>query len=189
MRIASGVEDSGRRAGALLAAVVGISMTVAPLPAEAAGGKGPIQITPEKQKGKERRQARRADVDRSEGGTRRGVLELTLGSVVGATAGLLVGRGGWELVRARRIEEDCAMGSEAIECQLFDRPGRQARIAATLSFGFAGVLGLASGFLLARGIRTHRDWREWKAQNARLSVQPWAAVRHAGGGLSLRLRF
>lgn len=164
-------------------------MAIMPRPAEAKRAKGPVQITPDKQKGKERRRARRADVDRSEAGTRRGVLELSLGSVVAASAGLLVGRGAWEVVRARRIEDDCAMGSAAIECELFTRPGRQARIAAGLSFGFAGVLGLASGFLLVRGIRIHRDWREWHAQNARLSLQPWASLRHRGGGLSLRLRF
>ncbi|MEM9453517.1 MAG: hypothetical protein AAGF11_05010 [Myxococcota bacterium] len=171
-----------------LGCLVGIATVIAPAPVEAKRDKGPVQITPDKPKGKDRRRARRADVDRSEAGTRRGVLELTLGSVVGATAGLLVGRGAWEIVQARRIEEECAMGSLAIECS-FARPGRQGRIAAGLNFGFAGVLGLASGFLLVRGIRIHRDWREWQARNARLSVQPWASTRRRSGGMSLRLRF
>lgn len=168
--------------------LVGLGISLAMMPRPAAAKRGPLQITPEKQKGKERRQARRADVDRSEGGTRRGVLELTLGSIVGATSGLLVGRGVWEVIRAGRIEDECATGSDAIECT-FVRPGRQARIAAGLSFGFAGVLGLASGFLIVRGIRIHRDWREWKAEQARVSLSPWASVRDRGGGLSLRLRF
>jgi hypothetical protein len=172
----------------VLVGLMGISLVMMPRPAAARRDEGPLQITPEKQKGKERRQARRADVDRSEGGTRRGVLELTLGSIVGATSGLLVGRGVWEAIRAGRIEEECARGSDTIECT-FVHPGRQARIAAGLSFGFAGVLGLASGFLLVRGVRIHRDWREWKAQSARLSLRPWASIRDPSGGLSLRLRF
>lgn len=166
-------------------------MVVAPRPAmaERKGKDEPEQFVPEKKKGKERRRDRRAkDVDRSEGGARQGVLELTLGSVVLASAGLLVARGGWEIVRARQLEDECAAGSVALDCE-FANPGRPGRIAAGLSFGFAGVLGLASGFLLFRGARINRDYRQWKSQQARLSVQPWASVRNPGGGLSLRLRF
>jgi len=173
---------------ALIVAAVGIGLTLAPRPA-AAKKRGPVQITPEQPKGKERREARRTTDDRSEAGTRRGILELTLGSVVAGTAGLLVGRGIWETVRAGRIEEQCAMGSEALECLTFDRPGRQARIAAGLNFGFAGVLGLASGFLLVRGVRIHRDWKRWHEQNARVQLRPWASVHGRGGGVSLGLRF
>ncbi|MCA9707394.1 MAG: hypothetical protein KDK70_16200 [Myxococcales bacterium] len=172
---------------AVVAGVVAVSLVTMPGSARAKD-EGPVQITPEQPKGKERRQTRRADVDRSEAGTRRGVLELTLGSVVGATAGVLVGRGGWEIVRARRIDQECASGSDAIECT-FERPGRQGRVAAGLNFAFAGVLGLASGFLIARGVRTHQDWRRWQARSARVSAQPWATLREPGGGLSLRLRF
>ena len=167
------------------------ALVLAPGPAQAKR-KGPVRFVPDAKKGKERRQARRDEtVDRSEAGSRRGVLELALGSVVGGTAGLLIGRGVWEIGQARRIEEACLMGGDALECT-FASPGRQARIAVGLNFGFAGVLGLASGFLLARGIRIHRDYRTWVRENpteARLTVQPWASVRQPGGGLSLRVRF
>jgi hypothetical protein len=163
-----------------------------PLPAQAKRAKGPTQIVPTKQSGKERRRDRRADVDRSEGGTRQGVLELTLGSVVAGTSGLLVGRGIWEIVQARRTEQLCADGGGSIDCQLAN-PGRQGRIAAGLSFGFAAVLGVAAGFLLARGVRINRDHREFQRKSqsvrARVSVQPWASVQRPAGGLSLQLRF
>jgi hypothetical protein len=163
-----------------------------PLPAEAKRAKGPTQIVPTKQSGKERRRDRRAEVDRSEGGTRQGVLELTLGSVVAGTSGLLVGRGIWELVQARRIDQLCDDGTDSIDCQLLN-PGRQGRIAAGLSFGFSAVLGVAAGFLLARGVRIHRDHREFQRKSqsvrARVSVQPWASVQRPAGGLSLQLRF
>ncbi len=176
----------------VVAGLVGATLVLAPAAAEAKRKKGPVRFVPDAKKGKERRQARRDKTnDRSEAGSRRGVLELSLGSVVGATAGLLIGRGLWEIGQSRRIEEDCAAGGEALECT-FVSPGRQAKIAAGLNFGFAGVLGLASGFLLVRGVRIHRDYRTWVRNNpseARLTVQPWASVRRPGGGLSLRLRF
>lgn len=176
----------------LLIAALAAAVASTPLPAAAKRPQGPTQIVPEKQSGKERRRERRADVDRSEGGTRRGVLELTLGSVVAGTSGLLVGRGIWELVQARRTDVACKEGSNSIDCT-FPNPGRQGRIAAGLSFGFSAVLGVAAGFLLTRGVRIHRDYREHRAAQAgaraRLSVQPWASVRQPAGGVALRLRF
>jgi len=170
-----------------------MALALGPMPAEAKRPKeGPVQFVPDAKSGKERRTARRdGSIDRSEAGSRRGILELTLGSVVGATAGALVGRGAWEIVRARRIEETCATGTgTAIECS-FISPGRQGRIAAGLSFGFAGVLGLASGFLLARGVRIHRDYVEWTRKNGRaqLGVRGWASVQQPSAGVSLRIRF
>jgi hypothetical protein len=159
------------------------------MPAAAARAKGPTQIEPTKQNGQARRQARRADVDRSEGGTRQGVLELTLGSVVATTSGLLIGRGIWEAIKARRTIEACDAGQDSLDCQLFANPGRQGQIAAGLSFGVAAVVGVAATFLLIRGVRIHRDYREFKATQARVSVQPWATVQQPAGGLSLRLRF
>lgn len=154
--------------------------------------KGPTQITPTKQSGKARRQSRRADVDRSEGGTRQGVLELSLGSVVVGTSALLVGRGIWEVTRIQRTIDECSAGAFLLDCEL-ENPGRQASIAAGLSFGFAAVMGLAGGFLLIRGARINRDYRDFqrrsKAAQARVSVQPWASLRRSSGGLSLRVRF
>lgn len=156
----------------------------------------PIQIVPTKKSGKARRGDRRADVDRSEGGTRQGVVEISLGSVVLGASTLLVGRGVWELVTSRRAGDACDAGlSDTLECEFLD-PRRHGAIAAGLSFGFAGVLGLAGGFLLARGLRIRRDYRqyqrEFQAQSvreARLTLMPWATVRRTAGGLSLRLRF
>lgn len=158
------------------------------MPAAAKRAKGPTQVVPKKPNGRERRQERRADVDRSEGGTRRGVLELTLGSVVAGTSGLLVGRGIWELLDARRTEDACDMGSASIDCG-YPNPGRQGRIAAGLSFGVAAVVGVAAGFLLARGVRIHRDYRGFVASHARVSVRPWASVQRPAGGVSLHVRF
>lgn len=168
----------------MLAAAVATTM---PRPAAAKRAQ-PTQIVPTKQSGAARRQDRRADVDRSEGGTRRGVLELTLGSVVAGASGLLVGRGIWEAVRAPRTQQACDEGSNSVDCD-FANPARHGRIAAGLSFGFAGVLGVAAGFLLIRGVRINRDYREFKAAEARISVQPWATIERPAGGLSLRLRF
>lgn len=172
----------------LCAAALAAAVAAMPVPAVAARGKGPTQIVPTKQRGKDRREARRADVDRSEGGSRQGVLELTLGSLVAGTSGLLVGRGIWEVFQARRIDEACDQGSASIDCG-FANPGRQGKIAAGLSFGFAAVLGVAAGFLLVRGVRINRDYREFRAAQARVSVLPWATVQQPAGGLSLRLRF
>lgn len=173
---------------ALLVGSIAASIAVVPRPATAKRTKGPTQITPTKQSGKARRQSRRADVDRSEGGTRQGVLELSLGSVVTGTSLLLVGRGIWEVGRIQRTIDECNAGAFLLDCEL-ENPGRQGSIAAGLSFGFAAVMGLAGGFLLVRGARIHRDYREFKAAQARVTVQPWASVRRPSGGLSLRVRF
>jgi len=181
-----GVDRPGPR-GLVIALVAAAVAITTPRPVEAKR-KGPTQIVPTKQSGKARREARRAEDDRSEGGTRRGALELTLGSVVAGTSGLLVGRGIWEIVQARRTDVACDDGAESVDCN-FANPGRQGRIAAGLSFGFAGVLGVAAGFLLVRGVRIHRDYREHRAAQARVSIQPWASVRQPAGGVSLQLRF
>lgn len=169
-------------------AVVVAAVSTMPMPAAAKRAKGPTQIVPTKQSGKARRQDRRADVDRSEGGTRRGVLELSLGSVVAGASGLLIGRGIWEIGEARRTEDACNEGRDLIDCT-FANPGRQGRIAAGLSFGFAAVLGVAATFLLVRGVRINRDYRAFQAAQARLSVRPWASVRQPAAGVSLQLRF
>lgn len=165
-----------------------MAIVLAPRPTHAKRNRGPTQITPEAKKGKERRQARRSETDHSEGGTRQGVLELSLGSVVVGTSALLVGRGIWEAVRIERTVEACEAGSLALDCA-FNNPGRHVGIAVGLSFGFAAVLGLAGGFLLTRGVRIHRDYRKFQAAQAQVSVQPWASVQRPAGGLSLRLRF
>lgn len=176
---------------ALRALLVGLAVATIAVPprlAEAKRKDGPTQITPQRQSGKTRRQERRAEeLERSEGGARQGVLELTLGSVVLGTSALLIGRGGWEIVEGRRQAEECAAGSDAIACAL--DPRRNAGIAAGLSFGVAGVLGLAGGFLVTRGVRIRRDYLEWKRAHARLTLHPWATMTRPSGGLALRIRF
>lgn len=171
-----------------MAGVLATAVITMPMPAAAKRAKGPTQIVPTKQSGKVRRQTRRTEIDRSEGGSRQGVVELTLGSVVLATSGLLIGRGIWEVFQSRRIVEICDEGGDSIDCQ-FANPGRQGKIAAGLSFGFSAVIGVAAGFLLVRGVRINRDYRAFKATQARLSLAPWATLRQPAGGLSLRLRF
>lgn len=164
--------------------------------AHAAGRKNkPTQIGPQKKNGKERRQARRNADDLSEGGARNGALELTLGSVVLATSGYLVGRGAWEIVQSRKFAEDCEAGrSDAVGCNILN-PRRQGSIAAGLSFGFAAVIGVAGGLLLARGVRIHRDYRQHRRSledtpvEARVRVAPWASLRSRSAGVSLHLRF
>ena len=176
---------------ALRALLVGLAVATIAAPPRLAHAKrkdGPTQITPQKKSGKTRRQERRSEeVDRSEGGARQGVLELTLGSVVLGTSALLIGRGGWEITEGQRQAEECAAGSDSISCSL--DPRRNAGIAAGLSFGVAGVLGLAGGFLVTRGVRIRRDYLEWKRTHARLSLHPWASITRPSGGLSLRIRF
>ncbi len=169
--------------------LVAVTVTLMTVPAHAMARKDkPTQITPGKVRGKQRRQARRTETDRSEGGTRRGVLELSLGSVVLASSALLIGRGAWEIVTSRRLAEECESGrSDSFDC--FTRPRRQGGIAAGLSFGFSGILALAGGFLLTRGIRIHRDYRKWSAAQARLTVTPWARVRQPSAGVAVQLRF
>ncbi|MEM7153752.1 MAG: hypothetical protein AAF799_12970 [Myxococcota bacterium] len=180
---------SRRMAIGVRASVVGGTMVAIAAPVRTAHAAKPTQIVPQKKKGKERRQARRADIDRSEGGERRGVLELSLGSVVLATSGLLVGRGIWEITTSRQRAIDCQNGTiSGPECTVLS-PETNGAIAAGLSFGFAALLAGTSGFLLARGIRINRDYRKWKANNVAFSVRPWASVRRPAGGVSVSLRF
>lgn len=183
-----------RASRGLLVGMVATALALPSRSAQARGKDGPTQITPDKVRGKERRKARREAVDRSDGGARQGVLELSLGSVVLGGSALLIGRGAWELSQAQRLVDACRAGtSSSLECFAPFDPKRDAAIAAGLSFGISGVLGLAGGFLLVRGVRIRRDYLKWKRESStarvRLSVQPWAAVRQRSGGLTLRLRF
>lgn len=146
----------------------------------------PVRVVPKRKRGKERRAERRAK-DWSEGGQRRGILELTLGSITAGVAVLLVARGGWELHQAAVLRESCDEGSLDVACQL-DNPTSGSKIAAGLSFAFAVPVGIASGFLFARGARTHRDYKSWKATQERaVSWSPYAT--RDGAGLVVRARF
>jgi hypothetical protein len=127
--------------------------------------------------------------DLSLGGTRRGGIELALGSITALITGVLIGRGVWEVVTAARVKRRCA-GEIAVddpECGVLLKPGRAGQIAAGLTFGFAVPMAIASGFLFRRGIRMRRDYRRFVAQQHAVAFSPWGD--RTGGGVSLRLRF
>ena len=165
-----------------VAFVVGsLVLGATPMRAEAA----PTRVVPPKKTRSEKR-AERTQRDFSEGGTRRGVVELTLGSLTAATSLLLIGRGAWELSQARELENACESPNPPLECEL-DGPARGNRIAGGLSLGLSVPFGVASGFLFAYGARIHRDWRKHQRAGAHMRFTPWAT--RTGGGMHLRLRF
>jgi hypothetical protein len=101
--------------------------------------------------------------------------------------GVLVGRGAWEIVQGRELERGCADGTAMdLQCD-FANPARGHYVAAGLSFGFSVPIAIASGFLLARGARVHRDWKAWNAEQQRVQLLPSASRR--GAGLRLQVRF
>jgi hypothetical protein len=165
-----------------LATGVAISLVA---PAQAVAKKRrdkPNQIVPQKKKARDRRPPK--DADLSEGGQRRGVMELTLGGVTGGVSLLLIGRGIWEVFEARRLARECDTSDE-IACSLANPP-LHPRIAAGLSFAFAVPIGVASGLLFARGARIHRDYEKFHRAH-RVSIRPWTTGE--AGGLVVGGRF
>ncbi len=147
----------------------------------------PDRVAPAKKRGKQRRAERRTK-DASEGGTKKGGIEFTLGALTAALAVGLVGRGVWEVVRGRRLEEECAdFTSTDPACNRELNVSRDPKIAAGLSFGFAVPAALASGFLFAYAVRIRRDYNAFEANQARLQLAPMVGRRSQG--VSLRLRF
>lgn len=136
--------------------------------------------------------------DLSRGGTRKGGLELTLGSITAVVTGVLIGRGIWELIRAKRIADICRsqlsvleqdVGTDVeLDARCFDerRPGLGSRISGALSLTFAVPLGVAAGYLFAHGVRVNRDYRRFVQQRS-AALLPWAGP--SGGGLGFRMRF
>lgn len=172
------------RAGRALCPILSLVWVLGSLPAAAA----PTRVVPQKKTLKQRRAARN-DRDLSEGGSRRGVIELTLGTLTAGLSVVLIGRGGWEIARAKEIEQRCDSGEgDLLECGL-GKPGRDNRIAAGLSFGFSVPFAVASGFLFARGARIHRHYKTWKRNQtaASLTLAPWAGP--TGGGIHLHVSF
>ncbi len=133
------------------------------------------------------------DKDLSREGKDRGVTEFALAGVTGAVSASLLVLGGLEIRRGNEIREFCSAPStvQRAECiTLTGDPVVATRISAGLSFFFAVPIGIASGFLVRRGLRVQRDARAWREANPELStlrVSPWS-TRH-GGGLGLHLRF
>jgi len=133
------------------------------------------------------------DKDLSREGKERGITEFALAGVTGALSTSLLVLGGFELKRGYEIRDFCAIPSaiQRPECStLTGDPFVAAKISAGLSFFLAVPIGIASGFLLRRGLRVQEDAREWRAANPELSslrVAPWSTRR--GGGLGLSFRF
>lgn len=143
--------------------------------------KGPTQVTPSKK-------AKAAPADLSAGGERRGGIEFALGSVTAALAALLIGRGTWELVVAKRTKEDCAAGTtDDPTCTLDRKPGRGGTVAGSLSLAFSVPVAIGSGFLFRHAVRTRRDYEKFQSTLKQTSFSPW--IGRGGGGASLQIRF
>jgi hypothetical protein len=138
---------------------------------------------------KKTRAQRRAEArsrDMSQGGERRGGIEIALGSFGLALAVGLIGRGGWEVVNAQRLARRCGDQPDDPACLGPGNPVVGAKVAAGLSFAFAVPVAIGGGFLLAHGLRIRRDWKAWHARQRALSLVPSAGP--TGAGLALRLR-
>jgi hypothetical protein len=175
------------RPRSLLVFAVLVTSVAVPQSAAARRGKrakkGPTQIVPTK---KTKRSKPAADTDTSEGGTRRGVTELALGSITGAVSLLLIGRGAWEITEVKRLRRECEdLDSSDLGCAMRNPPLHPG-LAAGLSFAFAVPLAVASGLLLSRGIRIHRDYKAHR-RDAEVALGPWTPA--GGGGVMLRGRF
>jgi len=137
------------------------------------------QVTPGK------RAKYKPDPDPSRGGERKGGIELALGSITAALSATLVGRGIWELVKAKRNADQCeVIGVEDPTC------GRGEEIAGGLSLAFAVPVAVASGFLFRYGLRIRRAHRRFHEQNPRpagASLSPWLGP--GSGGAVLHVRF
>lgn len=162
-----------------IAGSIALAFALAVAPVAEAKRKKVAQVTAPKKE-------REREVDRSRGGTQRGGLEFALGSITAVLAGVLIGRGTWELVEADRIAKQCAAGetNDPICRNTRIPPGRTGKVAGGLSIGFAVPMAIASGFLFRRAVRIHRDWKQWHAQ---AGVTAWGD--RTGGGVGLRLRF
>ncbi len=154
-----------------------------PVPTITSAREGKPQVVTAKRK---RGQRPPPPADLSLGGERRGGIELALGSITAVLAGVLIGRGAWELANARKAKRNCAGGEMEPDCGILLEPGRAAQIAAGLSFGFAVPVAIASGFLFRRGVRIRRDYQRFVASQ-RVAMSPWGD--RSGGGVTLRLRF
>jgi hypothetical protein len=113
-----------------------------------------------------------ADEDLSRGGTRRGALEIGLGTVVVLTSAALIGRGAWEIVTGKQLTRDCkTFATSDVLCDRND-PASGNKIAAGLAFGLAVPLVVAAGLLLARGSRIHRDYRNYRRGQGTVTLLP-----------------
>ncbi len=158
--------DKVERVARLPGLLLGVSVAMASLPAEAA-------------KPRARRPA-----PTSEQGTRRGELEFGLASVMLGVGVGLFAFGGVELDRTRTHQRYCAQGygSSGLDSCLLDPPGL-GYAAVGLSWAFAVPIVIGSGLLFARGARIHADAKRYP----RTSLAPWWS--RGGGGFAFALRF
>jgi hypothetical protein len=164
-------------------AVVGVLSWTAPVSARASKREKVAQVVAPKR-------AKAKDMDLSKGGTQRGGLEFALGSITAVLTGVLIGRGTWELVRAQELARECSTGGVGNpECVpiVGNDAARLGKVAGGLSIAFSVPMAIATGFLFYRGVRVHRAWKAWHAQERAVAVVPFASRR--GGGLGLTLRF
>lgn len=170
--------------GRRVAPVVGLFVAFATATPAHAKRDAPTQIVPAKKK--PRRGWPAPGVDTSEGGTKQGALQITLGSLLLGLGGVLIGRGIWEIPRAKALDDACAAGTtDDPACAQLEHPGRTGRISAGLSFAAAVPIGVAGSLLLARGIRIRRDHRRWHATHE-VVVRPMLGPRGLGLGVEAR---
>ncbi len=127
--------------------------------------------------------ATQKDDDLSRGGTRRGILEYSLGGVTAAVSTTLVVFGSVQLYRGQQLQTFCQQPAtfNSPECMsVLGNPVTNARISGGLSLGFAIPLAVASGFLFRRAVRIHRDYRK------QVALTPYFGRGFAGGSLAIR---
>lgn len=134
--------------------------------------------------------------DLSRGGRERGVLEFTLAGVTAATSATLITFGAVGVHRARELRaycDDLPVDEQGLViddpvCRSFTGdPVVNQLVSAGLSFFFAAPMGVASAFLLRRGLRIHRDYKRARATDLTFRPAPYLTPR--GAGLTLTLRF
>ena len=164
---------------AMTAAVVALGLCVPASAMAKRKKKGPTQVVPPKKKKKNK------DEDLSQGGERRGITEIVLGSLTGATAVALIGRGIWEITVGQKVKRECESADTVdIACER-PNPGNGGFIAAGLSFGLVVPFGVASGLLINRGVKVNRAYKAWKAKQGTVA---FTAGRNTAG-VSIGFRF
>lgn len=125
----------------------------------------------------------------------RGDVELGLGVVTTAAAGLLLGLGSYEAWRAVQLRRYCQREpgfldfSNFVYCTtpLGGNAVTARAVSSALSFAFAVPIAVGGGFLLRRGVVARRAWKAAQPLN-NMSLRTWSDGQR-GGGLLLDLRF
>jgi hypothetical protein len=146
---------------------------------------GPSVVPRKKTRAERRAEARARDM--SQGGERRGGIEIALGSMALGLSVALIARGAWEVVNAQKLARRCSDDPDDVECITLGNPVTGAKVAAGLSFAFAVPVAIGGGFLLAHGLRIRRDWKAWHRRQREVALVPSGG--RSGAALSLRVRF